>query len=75
VEYRGTNTTGVDVKLFALTDENNRKEVIIYPTDENWITYTLSDITINDGRIKFGLTMVSPPVFAKIRKFSLIKQT
>lgn len=73
VEYRGTNTTGVDVKFFAQIDNDNLKETIIYPTDENWVTYTLTDIMINEGKIKFGLNIVSPPVFAKIRKFSLTR--
>lgn len=74
MEYRGTNTTGVDVKLFAQTRGNSRKEEVIYPTDENWITYTLSDIIVTDGELILGLNMKSPPIHGKIRKFTLTRQ-
>lgn len=72
VEYRGTNTTGVDVRLFAQAGENE-KQAIIFPTDEDWINYQIPDILIED-KIKLGLKIVSPPVFGKIRKFTLTRQ-
>ncbi len=74
MEYRGTNTTGVDVILFAQTKGNTRREEMIYPTDENWITYTLSDIIVTDGEVILGLNMKSPPIHGKIRKFTLTRQ-
>ena len=73
-EYRGTNTTGVDVRLYAQTDDGVKQETMIFPADEAWITYTLPDIIVNEGKLRFGLTVVSPPVFAKIRKFTLTRQ-
>jgi arabinogalactan endo-1,4-beta-galactosidase len=74
VDYRGTNTTGVDVRLFAETDEYNKREAYIFPTDEKWTTYILSDIIVTNDTCRIGLNMVSPPVFAKIRKFTLTRQ-
>lgn len=74
VEYRGTNTTGVDVRLFARAEGYNKREEVIHPTDEDWVTYTLSGINVSEGKVSLGLTIKSPPVFAKIRKFTLIRQ-
>jgi arabinogalactan endo-1,4-beta-galactosidase len=74
VEYRGTNTTGVDVRLHAGERNQNYKELVIDPTDESWVTYELPDIMIEKDCVKLGITMVSPPIFAKIRKFKLMKQ-
>ncbi|WOO35291.1 glycosyl hydrolase 53 family protein [Anaerocolumna sp. AGMB13020] len=73
VEYRGTNTTGVDVRLYAGETGCNDKELVIYPTDENWVTYELPDIKIEKDSVKLGMKMVSPPVFGKIRKLKLRK--
>ncbi|MFU0826579.1 MAG: Arabinogalactan endo-beta-1,4-galactanase [Lachnoclostridium sp.] len=73
-EYRGTNTTGVDVRLFAQTDENKRKETIIYPADEEWTKYEISDIEVWDGQVKIGLWISSPPVYGKLRNFTLVRQ-
>lgn len=73
VEYRGTNTTGVDVRLYAGETGCNDKELVIYPTDENWVTYELPDIMIEKDSVKLGMKMVSPPVFGKIRKLKLRK--
>jgi arabinogalactan endo-1,4-beta-galactosidase len=74
VEYRGTNTTGVDVRLYAGETSHDYKELVIYPTDESWITYELPDIMIEKVTLKLGITIVSPPVYGKIRKMKLIKQ-
>lgn len=74
VEYRGTNTTGVDVKLFAETNEK-QWETIIYPTDEDWTLYQISNIMVGNGGIKLGLKLSSPPVFGKIRRFQLTRNT
>lgn len=74
VEYRGTNTTGVDVRLYAGETSHDYKELVIYPTDESWITYELPDIMIEKVTLKLGITIESPPVYGKIRKMKLIKQ-
>lgn len=74
VEYRGTNTTGVDVRLYAGERNQNYKELVIFPTDESWVTYELPDVVIEKDSVKLGVTMVSPPVFAKIRRFRFLKQ-
>lgn len=71
MDYRGTNTTGVDVRMTAQT--NDLLEAVIYPTDEEWKTYELSDIKIENGSVKISVTIVSPPVYGKIRQFTLTK--
>ena len=73
VQYRGTNTTGVDVRLFA-DHQNKKMEKVIYPTDEDWMTYELSNIIVGEGKVWVGIEIESPPVFAKIREFALTRQ-
>lgn len=82
VDYRGTNTTGVDVKLFAgkeivsfAEDEKKRyHEMSIFPTDEDWITYRLENISVDGDSIKIGIKIASPPVFGKICRLKLTRQ-
>ncbi len=74
VDYRGTNTTGVNVKMFAQGDLTTCNERMIYPMDSDWTTYEISDIKIKKGTVKLGVSIVSPPVYGKMRYFSLTKQ-
>lgn len=74
VEYRGTNTTGVDVRLFSEDPKSTVMEKVIFPTDENWMTYKLSDIVVEKDKTWVGIKIESPPVFGKIRKFALTRQ-
>ncbi|MCM1268080.1 MAG: arabinogalactan endo-1,4-beta-galactosidase [Bacteroidales bacterium] len=76
VAYRGTNTTGVEVKLFGeqIAGENLiRKEKNIYPTDDNWVKYDIVEIVLNEGTFIVGLEIKAPPVMGKIREFCLYK--
>lgn len=73
MDYRGTNTTGVDVRLFAQTADK-KLETVIFPTDEEWMTYEISDIEIKDDNVQVGINILSPPVFGKIKGFQLTKK-
>lgn len=73
VEYRGTNTTGVDVRLFATDQESNIMETAIFPTDEKWVTYELADIIVKEDKVSLGIKIESPPVFGKLRGFKLMR--
>ena len=74
VQYRGTNTTGVDVSLFFEDKEDNKVETVIFPTDEDWVTYELSDIFVKEDKAYLGIKIESPPVFGKIKGFILTRQ-
>ena len=74
-EYRGTNTTSVDVKLFFEGKKNNIYETVIFPTDEDWITYELGDIVVKEDKGYLGLKIESPPIFGRVRKFTLTRQS
>lgn len=75
VDYRGSNTTDVDVRLFAQTQNDARIETRIFPADEEWLTYELSDIEVKDDNLLIGISIVSPPVFGKIRSITLLKNS
>lgn len=74
VEYRGTNTTGVDIKVYGeqlLGERHIRREKTIYPTDTSWMQYEIEDIELEEGSFLIGLEIKSPPVTGKIRGFRL----
>lgn len=76
VDYRGTNTTGVEVTFF-LKEIGIDGEVIhekrIYPSDVRFVTHKLDEpLDLKAGHISVGVKMHTPPVFAKIRKIALI---
>lgn len=76
VKYRGTNTTDVKVRLYGEQisgDTAVKVEKIIYPTDECWMQYEISDIELNEGTFTIGIEMNTPPVMGKIKGFELYK--
>jgi arabinogalactan endo-1,4-beta-galactosidase len=74
MDYRGTNTTGVDVRLSIKTTNNKTIEMSIFPTDENWMIYELTDIDLNEDVTVIGVDINSPPVYGKIKHFELTKK-
>ena len=76
VEYRGTNTTGVDVKLFlkrVTCNEEVLSEKDIYPSDIDFVPTSL-DVEVNEaGNVRIGIKVDAPPVYGKIRNFRLVE--
>lgn len=76
VEYRGTNTTGVEVDLYAksITD---KKEVEftkrIFPSDVRFVTHAIENLHFMPGEVEVGICMNTPPVFGRIRNMILVK--
>ena len=76
VDYRGTNTTDVKVKLFLKCISYKGEEEFskdIFPTDVRFVTYGLDEINLEAGTIQIGIKIDSPPIFGRIRNFRLIK--
>ncbi|MBQ7943802.1 MAG: glycosyl hydrolase 53 family protein [Lachnospiraceae bacterium] len=76
VLYRGTNTTDVKVRLYGeqvAGDTKVKVEKNIYPTDDDWIQYEITDIALNVGCFTVGIEMKTPPVMGKIKGFTLYK--
>lgn len=85
-EYRGTDTTNVDVRLFmeiagekVFMEENqaiiNQKEQVIHPVDDDWIVYEIGNFECQPGVLKVGIRISAPPVYGKIRQFRLIRDS
>lgn len=76
IDYRGTNTTGVVVKLYVKRIGCNGEELItkeIFPSDVDWVTHTLDDLVLERGTIRVGIEITAPPVFGRIRDIRLYK--
>lgn len=77
VLYRGTNTTDVKVRLYGeqvAGDTKVRVEKNIYPTDDDWMQYEITDIELNVGCFTVGIEMKTPPIMGKIKGFALYKK-
>lgn len=68
VEYKGTDTTNVDIRLFIETAEGIR-ETVIHPTEHDWGTYEVKHVYCKPQRINAGIRISSPPVYAMMRRF------
>lgn len=76
VMYRGTNTTGVRVRMYGEQvsgDSIVKEEKIIYPTDDKWMQYDIEGIALTEGTFTVGLEMNTPPVMGKIKGFQLYR--
>lgn len=76
VQYRGTNTTDVEVKLYGeqiCCDTKVRVEKNIYPTDEHWMRYDIEGIELQAGTFSIGVQMHTPPVVGKLKCFNLYR--
>lgn len=76
VDYRGTNTTGVEVELFMDVEDESGVHTYtsdVFPDDIRFVTHLLKPVRLQkNARVTVGLRMHTPPVFAKIKKFSLV---
>ena len=76
VEYRGTNTTGVNVKLYLKRVTCNEEvlcEKPIYPSDIDFVLTSL-DVEIPEaGSARIGIKVDAPPVEGRIRNFRLVE--
>lgn len=74
VDYRGTNTTGVSVKLFLTTIDCNGEsgfEKTIYPSDVDFVTFKIDEMKLCPGCVRVGIKIDAPPVFGRIRNIRL----
>ena len=74
MEYRGTNTTGVKVKLFLKRVSCNEEvlfEKSIYPSDIDFALTSLDAEIPEAGSVRIGLKVEAPPVEGRIRNFRL----
>lgn len=69
--YRGDNTTGVNVKLYAREGGNEICAKQIYPSDEDWVCHTLEFAYSGEGDLKVGLYVDAPAMYGKIKDVRL----
>lgn len=70
VEYKGTDTTNVEIRLFIKTSEETC-ETMIHPTEHEWGSYEVEHVLCKPGKITVGIKIVSPPVYGLMRRFQL----
>lgn len=72
-EFMGTDTTNVEIRLFARTEEAE-KEIMIHPSEHEWTLYEIKDIVSRQKYLTIGVSITAPPIYCMLRKFSLTKQ-
>lgn len=70
VEYKGTDTTNVEIRLFIKTSEET-SETMIHPTEHEWGIYEVKHVLCKPGNITVGIIIQSPPIYGLIRRFQL----
>ena len=82
VQYAGTDTTGVEVHLFAektideaaqASERSERHQTVIHPTKE-WQEAELHFSVEGGCTLTAGLTISAPPVYGMARRFLLYKE-
>lgn len=74
VEYKGTDTTDVEICLFIKTAEGI-SEIMIHPTEYEWERYEVKNVLCKPGKITVGINITSPPIYGLMRKFQLFPHT
>ncbi len=72
VEFLGTDTTNVDIRLFVQSDEE-RRETVIHPVEHNWQIYKIENIRCKEEYLTIGISIQAPPVYGIMRNFRLVK--
>lgn len=71
VEFKGTDTTGVDVRMFA-HNEAEKWETVIHPTEHGWTVHSIENIVCERGYLTVGISIQAPPMYGMMRKFCLV---
>ena len=77
LSYRGTNTTGVSVKMFIkqiTCNDEKTYEKPIYPSDVDFVTCAMDAAWLEPGSIQVGLKIDAPPVYARIKNLTLFME-
>ncbi len=75
VEFQGTDTTNVDVRLFAATASGWYWERVIHPTEHGYTGYGIRDISCGEEKLTVGIKIVAPPMHFIVKDFKLTKQS
>lgn len=74
VDFQGTDTTNVDIRLFAVTASGWYYEKVIHPSEHGFTTYGIRDIACAAETLTVGVKIVSPPLHCVMKEFKLVKQ-
>lgn len=69
VEYRGADTTNVEIALFVKTADKSQ-ETKIHPTEHAWDIYEVNMVWCKTQTVTVGIRISSPPIYGMMRKFS-----
>ena len=75
IDYRGSNTTGVNVKMFIKSIKCSGEEYLekpIYPSDVDFVTHSIDGVHLDIGSAQIGIEIEAPPINARIRNPKLI---
>ncbi|MCM1044581.1 MAG: arabinogalactan endo-1,4-beta-galactosidase [Candidatus Gastranaerophilales bacterium] len=73
VEFKGVDTTGVDVRLYAKCGEECYERVI-HPTEHAWTAYEVRGIECPAGEVNVGVMISSPPICVSMRNFGFVRR-
>ena len=69
VEYKGADTTNVEIDLFVKTADK-LQETKIHPTEHAWDIYEVNMVWCKAQTVTVGIRISAPPIYGMMRKFS-----
>lgn len=66
--YRGDNTTGVKVKLYARTAGEVCAEQSIFPSAEEWTKHHIAFALDTDSAVEVGIAVDSPAIYGMVKE-------
>ena len=71
-QFQGTDTTGVDVRLFARQGEK-RRELLMHLTEHGFEVGRIEDLDLVEGTVTIGVRIDASPMYGMVRRFSLVR--
>ena len=71
-QLQGTDTTGVNVSLFAETEEG-KKTLLIHPTEHGYTGFALGDLRLEAGTVRVGVEIAASPMYVLMKKISFVR--
>ena len=70
--YRGDNTTGVKVQLYAKTAGGAGTEQSIFPSADAWTKHSVELVLNENSRVEVGIAVDSPAIYGMVKDMCLI---
>ena len=73
-EMKGTDTTGVEIRLFAQGENADKETEFAHLSEHTWETFTLEFEIKEPGLVEVGVDVLASPMYMMARRFQLYRK-